>query len=275
MRYWETEFEQLRPQKNRAGNRIYNEKDIDVIRAIQNLLRLKRFTIDGAKEHLKTMQFDAKALDENREENNQPDTPFADIHTNGISPETLIDAPILSSTLAIDHIPTPTASTPTVQVRAEQVPKEQVQESAKELQALNIPLQETDFQNEIQIQQETHPFPSYTFSQTTTRDWEETLEPESFAFITHPLSDSHKAEERPTSVSDNSIVSDSSNIATTQNAPINSLSQQTSTITLSREELLTIRDTLRSVLHLLSVQPVEHHASEAFPAERKHSQTKI
>ncbi len=60
LRYWETEFEQLRPQKNRAGNRIYNEKDIEIIRTIQQLLRIKRFTIDGAKEHLKTMQFDTK-----------------------------------------------------------------------------------------------------------------------------------------------------------------------------------------------------------------------
>jgi DNA-binding transcriptional MerR regulator len=60
LRYWETEFEQLRPQKNRAGNRIYNEKDIEIIRTIQQLLRIKRFTIDGAKEHLKTIQFDTK-----------------------------------------------------------------------------------------------------------------------------------------------------------------------------------------------------------------------
>jgi DNA-binding transcriptional MerR regulator len=60
LRYWETEFEQLRPQKNRAGNRIYNEKDIEIIRTIQQLLRIKRFTIDGAKEHLKTIQFDTQ-----------------------------------------------------------------------------------------------------------------------------------------------------------------------------------------------------------------------
>ncbi|MBL7990729.1 MAG: MerR family transcriptional regulator [Candidatus Kapabacteria bacterium] len=66
LRYWETEFEQLRPQKNRAGNRIYNEKDIQIIRTIQQLLRIKRFTIDGAKEHLKTIQFDAKPSEESQ-----------------------------------------------------------------------------------------------------------------------------------------------------------------------------------------------------------------
>jgi DNA-binding transcriptional MerR regulator len=52
LRYWETEFPQLKPQKNRAGNRVYTEHDIKVIRDIQYLLRIKRLTIDAAKEHL-------------------------------------------------------------------------------------------------------------------------------------------------------------------------------------------------------------------------------
>jgi DNA-binding transcriptional MerR regulator len=52
LRYWETEFPQLKPQKNRAGNRVYTEHDIKVIRDIQYLLRIKRLTIDAAKEYL-------------------------------------------------------------------------------------------------------------------------------------------------------------------------------------------------------------------------------
>jgi DNA-binding transcriptional MerR regulator len=52
LRYWETEFEQLRPQKNRAGNRIYTNKDIQVILQIKNLLRDKKYTIEGAKKIL-------------------------------------------------------------------------------------------------------------------------------------------------------------------------------------------------------------------------------
>jgi DNA-binding transcriptional MerR regulator len=55
LRYWETEFEQLRPQKNRAGNRIYTDKELDLLRTIKHLLREKRFTIDGAKEHLRSL----------------------------------------------------------------------------------------------------------------------------------------------------------------------------------------------------------------------------
>ena len=42
-----------KPQKNRAGNRIYTQKDITVIKAIKRLLRDNRYTIDGAKEIMK------------------------------------------------------------------------------------------------------------------------------------------------------------------------------------------------------------------------------
>ncbi len=52
LRYWETEFEQLRPQKNRAGNRIYTNKDIQLIMYIKTLLRERKYTIEGAKKIL-------------------------------------------------------------------------------------------------------------------------------------------------------------------------------------------------------------------------------
>jgi DNA-binding transcriptional MerR regulator len=54
LRYWETEFEQLKPQKNRAGNRIYTNKDIQLILHIKNLLRERKYTIEGAKKILET-----------------------------------------------------------------------------------------------------------------------------------------------------------------------------------------------------------------------------
>ena len=52
LRYWETEFDELKPQKNRAGNRIYTNKDIQVILHIKSLLREKKYTIEGAKKIL-------------------------------------------------------------------------------------------------------------------------------------------------------------------------------------------------------------------------------
>ena len=53
LRYWESEFSCLSPSKNRAGNRIYREKDIQYIRYIKYLLYDKKFTIGGAKQRLK------------------------------------------------------------------------------------------------------------------------------------------------------------------------------------------------------------------------------
>jgi DNA-binding transcriptional MerR regulator len=49
LRYWETEFEQLKPAKNRAGNRIYTNRDIKIIMMIKRLLREEGYTIEGAK----------------------------------------------------------------------------------------------------------------------------------------------------------------------------------------------------------------------------------
>ena len=52
LRYWETEFTQLKPSKNQAGNRTYRSHDIDVIMGIKSLLYDRKYTIKGAKQHL-------------------------------------------------------------------------------------------------------------------------------------------------------------------------------------------------------------------------------
>jgi DNA-binding transcriptional MerR regulator len=54
LRYWESEFDELNPAKNRAGNRIYTNRDIKLILYIKTLLRDERYTIEGAKQVLKT-----------------------------------------------------------------------------------------------------------------------------------------------------------------------------------------------------------------------------
>ena len=53
LRYWETEFSVLNPEKNKAGNRRYRKEDIKIIRHIKELLYDKKFTIRGAKQYLK------------------------------------------------------------------------------------------------------------------------------------------------------------------------------------------------------------------------------
>ncbi|OQX86636.1 hypothetical protein B6D60_05795 [candidate division KSB1 bacterium 4484_87] len=52
LRYWETEFEELKPTKNRAGNRIYRLNDIKLIFLIKKLLYEDKFTIEGTKKKL-------------------------------------------------------------------------------------------------------------------------------------------------------------------------------------------------------------------------------
>ena len=58
LRYWEGEFPRLRPRKNRAGNRAYTEHDIKIALLIKKLLYEDRFTIDGAKKHMKSTSDD-------------------------------------------------------------------------------------------------------------------------------------------------------------------------------------------------------------------------
>ena len=52
LRYWEKEFDALEPRKNRAGNRVYSEKDFRIVRIIAKLIRDEKLTIKSAKEKL-------------------------------------------------------------------------------------------------------------------------------------------------------------------------------------------------------------------------------
>jgi DNA-binding transcriptional MerR regulator len=52
LRYWESEFPQLRPKKNRSGNRAYRSKEIKIIRYIKYLLYEEMYTIPGAKKKM-------------------------------------------------------------------------------------------------------------------------------------------------------------------------------------------------------------------------------
>ena len=54
LRFWEKEFDILNPKKTIKGTRKYNSVDIKNLKLIYNLLKTRGFTIDGAKEKLKT-----------------------------------------------------------------------------------------------------------------------------------------------------------------------------------------------------------------------------
>jgi DNA-binding transcriptional MerR regulator len=53
LRYWETEFRSIRPQKSRKGQRIYSRKDVDRLLQVKDLLYTHGFTIAGAKKRLR------------------------------------------------------------------------------------------------------------------------------------------------------------------------------------------------------------------------------
>jgi len=53
LRYWEDEFDTLRPEKNRSGQRLYQKKDVELVLEIKRLLYEEKFTIAGAKIKLK------------------------------------------------------------------------------------------------------------------------------------------------------------------------------------------------------------------------------
>ncbi len=53
LRYWETEFDVLKPKKNGKGDRFFRPEDIKNLQIIHHLLRQKKFTIQGAKDYLK------------------------------------------------------------------------------------------------------------------------------------------------------------------------------------------------------------------------------
>jgi DNA-binding transcriptional MerR regulator len=53
LRYWESEFPELHPKKNRAGNRVYTQEDLDILDRIQRLLREDKYTLEGARQALR------------------------------------------------------------------------------------------------------------------------------------------------------------------------------------------------------------------------------
>ncbi|MCP4605447.1 MAG: MerR family transcriptional regulator [Proteobacteria bacterium] len=53
LRYWESEFASIRPQKSKSNQRLYRRRDVEAVIAIRHLLHERKFTIEGAKKHLK------------------------------------------------------------------------------------------------------------------------------------------------------------------------------------------------------------------------------
>jgi len=53
IRFWEKEFDIIKPQKNKKGNRLFTKQDVDNFYVIYNLVKERGFTLQGAKDKLK------------------------------------------------------------------------------------------------------------------------------------------------------------------------------------------------------------------------------
>lgn len=71
LRYWETQFEVLSPGKNRAGNRVYRPREVELVLLVKNLLYQRKYTIDGARQRLEEMR-ETGELDEARRDLLEP-----------------------------------------------------------------------------------------------------------------------------------------------------------------------------------------------------------
>lgn len=53
IRFWEKEFDQIKPKKNRKGNRLFTIEDLNNLKAIYHLVKERGFTLEGARNTLK------------------------------------------------------------------------------------------------------------------------------------------------------------------------------------------------------------------------------
>lgn len=66
LRYWESEFRSIRPQKSSKGQRVYSRRDVEKLLKVKDLLRNQGFTIAGARRQLREPGGAAAAKDEAR-----------------------------------------------------------------------------------------------------------------------------------------------------------------------------------------------------------------
>jgi DNA-binding transcriptional MerR regulator len=64
IRFWETQFEFIKPKKNKKGNRKYTQDDLKKIKLVHHLVKEKGYTLQGAQDHIKTS---SNSIDDNSE----------------------------------------------------------------------------------------------------------------------------------------------------------------------------------------------------------------
>jgi DNA-binding transcriptional MerR regulator len=58
LRYWESQFKVLSPNKNRSGNRVYTRRELEFVQLVKQLLYTEKFTVEGARQQLESRRKD-------------------------------------------------------------------------------------------------------------------------------------------------------------------------------------------------------------------------
>ena len=58
LRYWESQFKVLSPNKNRSGNRVYTRRELEFVQLVKQLLYTEKFTVEGARLQLESRRKD-------------------------------------------------------------------------------------------------------------------------------------------------------------------------------------------------------------------------
>jgi DNA-binding transcriptional MerR regulator len=64
LRYWESQFRELSPTKNRSGNRVYQAREIELIALIHTLVHEQRYTVEGARKRLVELRQEGAAAEQ-------------------------------------------------------------------------------------------------------------------------------------------------------------------------------------------------------------------
>jgi DNA-binding transcriptional MerR regulator len=91
LRYWETQFRALQPNKNRAGNRVYRPREIELVLLVKRLLYEEKYTIEGADMKIRQLQKDG-GLEGERRDVLQPGL-LAEIRDELLELRDLLDVP--------------------------------------------------------------------------------------------------------------------------------------------------------------------------------------
>ena len=86
LRYWESEFPMLAPQKNRAGQRVYRKRDVEMALRIKELLYEDQYTIAGAKKRLTNELRGGGKLKVNGDEDGQVVSELSSADTESFTP---------------------------------------------------------------------------------------------------------------------------------------------------------------------------------------------